>query len=330
MTVTDSLLLRRDDKVCARCKETKPRTEFHRGVQGKGDGLQSRCKACVLAYNAEYRARPEIAARLKVKHLEKSTRLGLVCWLEKPCRLCGEVKALASFPRNKGRFDGRDSRCTACKGKAFRSRHRERLAAEARIARARRYATATGRAAAIAATARWKGANPEALAAQRERANERRRGGRPKPEPGPDRDVRLRAQHVKRMARWRKQAGRSKMTPAELHHWKMGNDPAYVINMRMRNAIKKALRGGKAGRKWESLVGYTLEDLVRHLERQMPRGYALADIGGGRLHIDHIVPKVEFDVTTPEGLRAAWCLSNLRPVLAEVNLRKGARRETLL
>ncbi|MFE8033834.1 hypothetical protein [Thiohalocapsa marina] len=67
-----------------------------------------------------------------------------------------------------------------------------------------------------------------------------------------------------------------------------------------------------------------------HLERQMPKGWSLADIGGGAIHIDHIAPKSSFDISTPEGLRACWALANLRPVLAAVNLRKGAKREYLL
>lgn len=100
--------------------------------------------------------------------------------------------------------------------------------------------------------------------------------------------------------------------------------------VQFRVAIRKALRGQKAGRRWETLVGYTLADLTKHLERQMPKGYSLADIGSGRIHIDHIVPKIGYDVTKPEELRAAWCLSNLRPLTAAENHRKGARREFLL
>jgi hypothetical protein len=130
-----------------------------------------------------------------------------------------------------------------------------------------------------------------------------------------------------RLARVSPTAG---MTALQRYRWKMANDPRYVINTRMRVAIRKALKGGKAGRRWESLVGYTVDDLARHLERQMPKGLSLADIGNGRLHIDHIVPKIDFDVTDPAELRAAWALPNLRPVTAEVNLRKNARREFLL
>lgn len=112
--------------------------------------------------------------------------------------------------------------------------------------------------------------------------------------------------------------------------WRMRHDPVYVINQRMRTAIKKALRGKKAGRTWESIVGYSVGDLYAHLERQLPKRMTMSDLFLGRLHIDHIIPKSMFDVTKPEELRACWALANLRPLKAKDNLRKNARRTTLL
>jgi hypothetical protein len=224
----------------------------------------------------------------------------------KVCKTCGEAKPREAYPP-------KSAACRVCANAA------------ARLRMAERRATPEGRAAARAAVKKSKAANPDVVLLHRTAARTKA-GARPRL----DRDVRLRAEHVRRIARWKAEALRVKRTAVERYRWKMATDPAYVVNTRMRVAIKKALRGGKAGRRWESLVGYTLDELVQHLERQMPKGLTLADLGSGRLHIDHIVPKVEFDVTTDEGLRAAWALPNLRPVPAEVNLRKGAKRVTLL
>jgi hypothetical protein len=49
-----------------------------------------------------------------------------------------------------------------------------------------------------------------------------------------------------------------------------------------------------------------------------------------RIHIDHIVPLSSFDVDNPGELKAAWALSNLRPMWAKDNVEKADRRETLL
>lgn len=119
-------------------------------------------------------------------------------------------------------------------------------------------------------------------------------------------------------------------TEAEVARWLHKNNPQYAINQRMRVSIRKALRGAKAGRSWEQLVGYTVEQLIAHLEKQVPRGYTMSDLIGGRLHIDHITPKSAFDVTDPEQLRACWCLSNLRPLPSRENIAKGRRRTHLL
>ncbi len=95
------------------------------------------------------------------------------------------------------------------------------------------------------------------------------------------------------------------------------------------SAICVALKGRKAGRKWESIVGYTLANLVRHLERQFAPEMSWENYG--RVwHVDHIVPLACFVEYTDETVRAAWALSNLRPLPRLENIRKGAKRLYLL
>src|SRR3990167_3972457 len=48
---------------------------------------------------------------------------------------------------------------------------------------------------------------------------------------------------------------------------RLRNDYLYRLNSNMRTAICLALKGNKAGRSWEKLVGYSLEKLKRHLEK---------------------------------------------------------------
>jgi hypothetical protein len=107
-------------------------------------------------------------------------------------------------------------------------------------------------------------------------------------------------------------------------------DLAYRLNRNMRSHIWASLRGRKHRRRWESLVGYTLSDLMQHLERQFVRGMSWDN--RHLWHIDHIVPLSSFQFTTPdcEGFKAAWALTNLRPLWSGDNLRKSARRTHLL
>lgn len=105
-------------------------------------------------------------------------------------------------------------------------------------------------------------------------------------------------------------------------------NPANRIHNRMSSAIRQALREGKAGRKWETLAGYTLADLVAHLERQFVRGMTWENMG--QWHIDHIRPKSGFDQTDPVQFQECWGLANLRPLWASANQAKAAQRTHLL
>lgn len=106
--------------------------------------------------------------------------------------------------------------------------------------------------------------------------------------------------------------------------------PERNVHMRMASAVYQALREQKAGRKWETLVGYTLSDLMRHLERQFLPGMTWENMG--RWHIDHIVPRVEFRYKTAEepSFKECWSLHNLRPLWAGENQTKAANRLHLL
>lgn len=105
---------------------------------------------------------------------------------------------------------------------------------------------------------------------------------------------------------------------------------AAAINSRMSAGIKNSLRDTKNGRSWESLVGFTVADLMVHLERQFLKGMTWAN--RGEWHIDHVVPLDEhsFDSAEHPEFRAAWALTNLRPLWATDNIKKSNKRTHLI
>lgn len=107
-------------------------------------------------------------------------------------------------------------------------------------------------------------------------------------------------------------------------------DPRVAVNRRMSSGIAQSISVKKAGRHWETLVPYTASDLMAHLERQFLSGMTWEN--RGEWHIDHIVPLASFTFTTPEceEFKAAWALTNLRPLWAEDNLKKSDQRIFLL
>lgn len=97
-----------------------------------------------------------------------------------------------------------------------------------------------------------------------------------------------------------------------------------TINNRMATAINRALRGSKNGRAWEVLVGYTLRDLKKHLEKQFADGMTWDKFLKGEIHIDHKTPKSVFNYVNPEDddFKKCWALSNLQPLWAADNMVK--------
>jgi len=102
-------------------------------------------------------------------------------------------------------------------------------------------------------------------------------------------------------------------------------DLKYNFNNKIKNSIRKSLNKNKAGRHWEYLVGYTLEDLIKRLKKTMPEGYCWQDVLNGNLQIDHIIPISAYNFTkvTHADFKRCWALSNLQLLPTRENLIKS-------
>lgn len=99
---------------------------------------------------------------------------------------------------------------------------------------------------------------------------------------------------------------------------------------RLDNAISCGIRGGvvrgsKRRAKWETLVGYTVEDLMTHLESQFTDGMAWENYGRDGWHVDHIMPRSAFNYETPQDMdfKRCWALNNLQPLWQSENCSKN-------
>ncbi len=103
----------------------------------------------------------------------------------------------------------------------------------------------------------------------------------------------------------------------------------YNLNRRMTSMIHASLHNGsgKQGHHWEALVGYTSEQLKKHLKKTIPDGYSWQDYLEGSLHIDHKFPISVFNITSLEDInfQRCWALKNLQLLPAEENLRKHTK-----
>lgn len=103
------------------------------------------------------------------------------------------------------------------------------------------------------------------------------------------------------------------------------------IDHSISSAIRKQLIANKISkdnRHWKDIVGYSIEDLMYHLESKFTPEMNW-DNYGTYWHIDHIKPKSWFlyESVEDQAFKDCWALSNLQPLEAKENMSKGNRRE---
>lgn len=95
----------------------------------------------------------------------------------------------------------------------------------------------------------------------------------------------------------------------------------------IRRRIAKALHPHiKSGRTWKFLMGYTIDQLKKHIEKQFTGDMSWQNYGG-QWHLDHIIPIKAFNFEKPEDedFKKCWSLKNLQPMWAKENISKGAK-----
>ncbi len=95
------------------------------------------------------------------------------------------------------------------------------------------------------------------------------------------------------------------------------------LNSSLSAHISRNLKGKKSGRRWETVVGYTVGELKEHLEKQFTEGMNWDNYG--KWHIDHKIPKSFFQFTDDRDVefKMCWRLENLQPLWATDNVRKN-------
>lgn len=98
------------------------------------------------------------------------------------------------------------------------------------------------------------------------------------------------------------------------------------ISLMVRQSLKR-VSASKNGCHWETLVGYTIEKLKKHLESQFTEGMGWKNYGLYGWHIDHKKPisSFHFDSLKDREFKKCWALENLQPLWAKENLSKGAK-----
>lgn len=213
----------------------------------------------------------------------------------KVCTSCGEAKTVNAFSCDASKLDGLQTRCKKCrseKDRTYYAANRDRLKD-----RVRSYYR-DNRETRSAKNQEWAAKNAGRMAEYR-------------------REWRRRNRAAEREAAKAKDRERAKC-------------PHYRLNRAVSRSVWGALAKRKGGRRWEKIVGYSVEALIEHLERQFSPGMNWENYGDW--HVDHIIPVSRFDFEGGgmDEVRRCWSLPNLRPLWATENHRKHARLVLLL
>lgn len=103
---------------------------------------------------------------------------------------------------------------------------------------------------------------------------------------------------------------------------RLKEDVCFALSERIRDRFNKAFKRGYRGGIAVRNLGCSIVELRSHLEMQFQPGMSWENYG--TWHIDHIVPLCSFDLTDDRQVQKACHYTNLQPLWAADNLRKGA------
>ena len=99
-------------------------------------------------------------------------------------------------------------------------------------------------------------------------------------------------------------------------------DVSFKLKVLLRTRIRKAVMKNNKSKKTMKLLGCTMEEFKKYLESKFTKGMTW-----DKIHIDHIKPCILFDLTNPEEQAKCFHYTNLQPLWAIDNLKKGAKYE---
>jgi len=129
----------------------------------------------------------------------------------------------------------------------------------------------------------------------------------------------------KRVIKWQKDNPQKLKNIYYKFYQKKRENISYRLNHRIGTLIYRALKEKKNSSRWEDAVGYTLQDLIIHLEKLFKPGMSWKNYG--KWHIDHIKPRTYFNFNSYEDkeFKECWALSNLQPLWASENISKSRK-----
>jgi len=120
---------------------------------------------------------------------------------------------------------------------------------------------------------------------------------------------------------------RQSMASYHREYWikRRQNDVDFKLRNTLRNRLNGAIKGNRKSGSAVKDLGCSVGELKKYLESKFTKGMSWEN--HGEWHIDHIQPLVSFDLTDRKQFKEACHYTNLQPLWAEDNLRKGSNEQ---
>lgn len=99
------------------------------------------------------------------------------------------------------------------------------------------------------------------------------------------------------------------------------NDPVRKIKNNLRRRIHHVIKNNYKSDHTMNLLGCSIEQFILYLKGKFQDGMTLENYG--IWHIDHIIPCCNFDLSQPDEQKKCFHYTNLQPLWAKDNLKKG-------
>ena len=129
----------------------------------------------------------------------------------------------------------------------------------------------------------------------------------------------------------RKQMEREKTLPFSHSKYQIqryNSDPQYRMARYLRTKIRTALNKNSVDTSATYILGCSIEDLRKYLQELFTSGMTWQNHSRIGWHIDHIRPLSSFDLTNEQEVKLACHYTNLQPLWAADNIKKGSRYVT--
>ena len=294
-------------KKCIKCCEIKPICGFRlRKDTGKYRGTCIVCdKECNRKNSAKNRAEPVEKRKERLAKKDWELKNGI-----KVCSKCNETKSICEFELRKdtGKYRGSCKKCKLEYDKVYQTDNREIILQKARERNRKNPEANRTR------VKKWKKDNPDRVKINRVKEYENRKEKYHS-------DEEYRNKHKKSVIEWRSR------NPDKVKEYRKINNSRLDVRItgnlrsRLRAAIKNNYKNGSAVRD----LGCSISEFKKYLESLWQSGMTWGNYGLYGWHIDHINPLSSFDLTDMDQFFTACHYTNLQPLWAIDNLKKGSK-----